>query len=68
VPSETVEDYELRHALEPYSIHVSCWAKVYDGGTQVYGQADWADDSGCVCLTCNYSGSIADFRDPKAAR
>ena len=52
----------------PYSVAVTCSMTVYQGGTEVYEDVRWADDSACMCLVCGYVAKVRDFREDDAAR
>jgi len=49
-------------SLEPFDIHAEVICKVYDDGTDEYGDVEWQDDSLCRCSKCNALGTVAGFQ------
>lgn len=38
------------------------------GGTEVYGDHEWTDESPCECTVCQWRGTVADARAATAER
>ncbi len=52
----------------PYSVTATCSMTMYQGGTELYEDVRWADDSACMCLVCGHLATVWDFRGGDAAR
>ena len=48
-------------SLGPFSIECTCLVKVYDSGTDLYGDTTWTDDSWTQCEECEHDGILDNF-------
>ena len=48
-------------ALEPFYIAASCWATMFDDGSDATEEIAWDDGSACRCISCRFAGTVAAF-------
>jgi hypothetical protein len=52
-------------SYEPFWISCITLALFYDDGVDRCFDYDWNEDSTCSCTSCEFSGTVRDFRVPK---
>lgn len=50
-------------SYEPFKIAANSWFEVHDSGTDSFADVEWDHDSSCICMSCNYTGTVADFEE-----
>ena len=49
-------------SFSPFRIEMTAVFDVTDDGTEVSGDSEWNDDSYCMCVQCEHSGIVEEFR------
>lgn len=47
----------------PFKIECASWFTVHDDGTDQHSDVSWDDESLCSCKSCDYGGTVEDFKN-----
>lgn len=52
-------------SAEPFYITAVSTFEVWDNGTEDYSGVEWEGDSPCTCKQCNFTATVAVFREDR---